>query len=37
MFRNSILQIFEGSWPMILICTVIISSMRIVYIIKNKK
>ncbi len=36
MFRNSILQIFEGSWPMILICTVIISSMRIVYIIKNK-
>lgn len=37
MFRNSILEIFYQTWPMIVICTVIISSMRIIYIIKNKK
>ena len=37
MFRNSILEIFSQTWPMILICTVIIVSMRIIYIIKNKK
>lgn len=36
MFRNSILEIFSSTWPMIVICTVIICSMRIVYIIKNK-
>lgn len=36
MFRNSILEIFNANWPMIVICTVIICSMRIVYIIKNK-
>lgn len=37
MFRTTILDIFKQTWPMILICTVILSSMRIIYIIKNKK
>ena len=37
MIRNSILEIFNHTWPMIVICTVIISSMRIIYIIKNKE
>lgn len=37
MFRDSILQIFSGTWPMIFICTVIISTMRIVYLIKSEK
>lgn len=36
MFRNTILNIFADIWPMILICCVIIVSMRIVYLIKNK-
>lgn len=36
MIRNSILEIFNHTWPMIIICTVILSSMRIIYIIKNK-
>lgn len=36
MFRNTFLTIFEDIWPMILICSVIIISMRLVYIIKNK-
>ena len=36
MLRNSILEIFSSTWPMIVICTVIICSMRITYIIKNK-
>ena len=37
MFRDTILNIFADIWPMILICCVIIISMRIVYLIKNKK
>ena len=37
MLRNSILEIFNHTWPMIIICTVILSSMRIIYIIKNKE
>ena len=37
MFRNTILDIFKQTWPMILICTIILSSMRIIYIVKNKK
>ena len=37
MIRNSILEIFNHTWPMIVICTVILSSMRIIYIIKNKE
>lgn len=37
MLRNSILEIFNQTWPMIVICTVIISSMRLIYIFKNKR
>ena len=36
MLRDSILEIFNHTWPMIIICTVIISSMRMIYVIKNK-
>ena len=36
MLRNSILEIFKSTWPMIVICTIIISFMRMTYIIKNK-
>lgn len=36
MFREIILNIFEQSLPMILICSVIIISMRVVYVFKNK-
>lgn len=36
MFREMILNIFEQIWPMLLICLVILISMRVVYIIKNK-
>lgn len=37
MFRDAILDIFSETWPMILICCVIVVSMRIVDLIKNKK
>lgn len=37
MFRNTILKILQDSWPMVFICCVIIISMRIVYLIKNKQ
>lgn len=37
MFRTTFLSIFSETWPMILICSVIIVSMRIVWIIKEKK
>ena len=37
MYRKTILEIFEDIWPMLLICCVIIVSMRIVYLIKYKK
>lgn len=37
MFRNTILNIFEDIWPMILIFSVIIISLRIVYLYNNKK
>lgn len=37
MFRNTILKILQDSWPMVLICCVIIVSMRVVYLIKNKQ
>ena len=37
MFRDTIIKIFEDIWPMILICCVILISMRLVYIIKYKK
>lgn len=37
MFRNTILKIMKDSFPMVLICCVIIVSMRIVYLIKNKQ
>ena len=36
MFRETILSIFEDIWPMLFICLVIIVSLRIVYLIKNK-
>ncbi len=37
MFRTTFLSIFSGTWPMVLICSVIVVSMRIVWIIKEKK
>lgn len=37
MFRNTILEIFKDIIPMMLICLVIIISIRILYLIKNKK
>lgn len=37
MFRSTFLSIFSETWPMILICSVIIVSMRIVWILKEKK
>jgi len=37
MFRNSILEIFKNTWPMILMYTVILASMKIIYIIKNNQ
>jgi len=37
MFRSMLLSIFSETWPMILICSVIIISMRIVWIFKEKK
>lgn len=37
MFRSMFLSIFSETWPMILICSVIIISMRIVWIFKEKK
>lgn len=37
MFRKTILNIFEDIWPMILIFSVILISLRIVYLYKNKK
>ena len=36
MFRDVILNIFEDIWPMLFICLVIIISLRITYLIKNK-
>lgn len=36
MFRETILNIFEDIWPMLFICCVIIISMRLIYLIKNK-
>lgn len=36
MFRTTFLSIFSETWPMILICSVIIVSMRIVWIKKQK-
>lgn len=36
MFRETILEIFNAVWPMIIICSVIIVSMRLTYIFKNK-
>lgn len=35
MFRQTILEIFGQSWPMILICTTIVVSMRIAYLLKK--
>lgn len=37
MLRSNIIILFEQIWPMILICTVILASTRLVWIIQNKK
>lgn len=37
MIRNTILKIFDATWPTIIISMVIIISMRIIYLIKYKK
>jgi len=37
MFRNTILNVFEDIWPMILIFCVILISMRVVHVVKNKE
>ena len=37
MIRQSMLEILDESWPTILISSVIVTSIRITYIIKNKK
>lgn len=37
MFRSAFIDIFKQTWPMILICSVILILMRITYFIKNKK
>ncbi|MDD2434963.1 MAG: VanZ family protein [Bacilli bacterium] len=37
MLRDNIIVLFEQMWPMLLICVVILSSTRIVWIIENKK
>lgn len=37
MIRNQMIDIFEAMWPTIIISMVIIVSMRIVYLIKNKQ
>lgn len=36
-FQKSILKILEEIWPMLLICCFILISMRLTYLIKNKK
>jgi len=37
MFRNTILKILQDSWPMVFICCVIIISMRVTYLVKNRQ
>lgn len=37
MIRNQMINIFEATWPTIIISMVIIISMRLVYLIKNKQ
>lgn len=37
MFRDTIVDIFNQTWPMLLICTTIVISMRITYLIKNQQ
>lgn len=37
MIRNTIFQIFDKTWPSIIISMVIIISMRTIYLLKNKK
>lgn len=36
MLRETIIQIINQTWPMIVICIIILVSLRIVYILKNK-
>lgn len=37
MFRSSLLEILSETWPTILICSVIIVSMRVIWILKEKE
>ena len=37
MIKDMVLEIFGGAWPMILIFTIILSSMRITYLIIKKE
>ena len=37
MLRNNIIEIFGQTWPTLLICMVIIISLRVVYLIKNEE
>lgn len=37
MIKDSIIKVFSETWPMIVLCTVIVSSLRIIYLVKNKE
>lgn len=37
MIRNSLLEILSQTWPMILICLIIIVTLRLCYLVKNKE
>ena len=37
MIRNSLLEILGQTWPMILVCVVILVTLRICYLLKNKE
>ena len=37
MIRNSLLEILHETWPTMLICAIIIITLRITYLIKNKQ
>ena len=36
-FQTTILEVMEFTWPMIAICLVILTSLRLTYLLKNKK
>ena len=37
MIKNVVVEIFGGAWPMIVIFTIILSSIRVVYLTINKE